>query len=116
MAQQFLQAAKIGTACQQMRCKTVPQCMWRGSFAKAGTFANMVAVPAFLGSHSTLSYARQLGWLAWIAVVPGLVFSYIAAALYVPIARRALTEGRSRPGAGRPRGAAVRARPGRRAG
>ena len=64
-------------------------------FGKAGTFANMVAVPAFLGSHSTLSYARQLGWLAWIAVVPGLVFSYIAAALYVPIARRALVDASS---------------------
>jgi cardiolipin synthase len=64
-------------------------------FGKAGTFANMMAVPSFLGSHSTLSYARQLGWLAWITVVPGLVLSYIAAALYVPIARRALAEGRS---------------------
>jgi cardiolipin synthase len=64
-------------------------------FGKAGTFANMMAVPSFLGSHSTLSYARELGWLAWITVVPGLVLSYIAAALYVPIARRALAEGRA---------------------
>lgn len=64
-------------------------------FGKAGTFANMVAVPAFLGSHSTLSYAPALGALAWIAVVPGLVLSYWAAALYVPIARRALAEGRA---------------------
>lgn len=64
-------------------------------FGKAGTFANMMAVPSFLGSHSTLSYARQLGWLAWITVVPGLVLSYIAAGLYVPIARRALAQGRS---------------------
>ncbi len=64
-------------------------------FGKAGTFANMIAIPSFLGSHSTLGYADQLGWLAWTAVVPGLVLSYIAAALYVPIARRALAQGRS---------------------
>lgn len=63
-------------------------------FGKAGTFANMMAVPAFLGSHSTLSYARQLGWLAWVTVVPGLILSYIAAFMYIPIARRALAEGR----------------------
>lgn len=64
-------------------------------FGKAGTFLNMVALPSFLGSHSTLSYARQLGWLAWTVVVPGLVLSYIAAAMYVPIARRALSDGRA---------------------
>lgn len=64
-------------------------------FGKAGTFANMVAVPAFLGSHSTLSYAPLLGALAWIAVIPGLLLSYYAAFLYVPIARRALAEGRA---------------------
>ena len=64
-------------------------------FGKAGTFANMMAVPSYLGSHSTLSYARQLGWLAWTMVIPGLVLSYIAAMLYVPLARRALREGRA---------------------
>lgn len=63
-------------------------------FGKAGTFANMVAFPAFLGSHSTASYADLLGVLAWVAIVPGLVLSYYAAALYVPLARRALAEGR----------------------
>jgi len=64
-------------------------------FGKAGTFANMIAVPSFLGSHSTLSYAPVLGAVAWITVVPGLVLSYYAALLYVPIARRALAEGRA---------------------
>ena len=63
-------------------------------FGKAGTFANMMAVPSFLGSHSTLSYARYLGWLAWFTVIFGLAFSYFAAVLYVPVARRALVEGR----------------------
>lgn len=64
-------------------------------FGKAGTFANMVAVPSFLGSHSTLSYAPVLGALAWVAVVPGLALSYYAALLYIPIAKRALAEGRA---------------------
>jgi cardiolipin synthase len=64
-------------------------------FGKAGTFANMVAFPSFLGSHSSLSYRAALGVLAWCTVVPGIVLSYIAATLYVPIARRALTEGRA---------------------
>jgi cardiolipin synthase len=63
-------------------------------FGKAGTFANMVAFPAFLGSHSTASYADALGVLAWAAIVPGLLLSYYAALLYVPLARRALVEGR----------------------
>lgn len=64
-------------------------------FGKAGTFANMMAVPSFLGSHSTLSYAPVLGALAWVTVVPGLALSYYAAYLYIPIARRALAEGRA---------------------
>lgn len=63
-------------------------------FGKAGTFANMVAFPAFLGSHSTASYASVLGVLAWTSIIPGLLLSYYAAALYVPLARRALAEGR----------------------
>lgn len=63
-------------------------------FGKAGTFANMVAVPAFLGSHSTLSYAPLLGVIAWGFAIPGLALSYYAAFLYIPIARRALREGR----------------------
>lgn len=63
-------------------------------YGKAGTFANMVAFPAFLGSHSTASYADALGILAWVAIVPGLALSYLAAFLYIPLAKRALIEGR----------------------
>jgi len=64
-------------------------------YGKAGTFANMFAFPLFLGSHSTLSYADVAVFLAWVAVVPGLVLSYFALLLYIPIAREALREGRS---------------------
>lgn len=64
-------------------------------FGKAGTLLLMVAFPSFLGSHSTLSYADALGFLAWLTAIPGLVLGYVAAALYVPRGRRALVEGRA---------------------
>jgi phosphatidylglycerophosphate synthase len=62
---------------------------------KAGTFGLMVAFPLFLGSH-----AHNLGWegiagqLAWVAAIPGLILSWVAAITYVPLARRALRDGR----------------------
>jgi cardiolipin synthase len=61
---------------------------------KAGTFGLMFAFPMFLASHSTLSIHREFGVAAWLCVVPGLGLSYYAALTYVPIARRALEEGR----------------------
>ena len=64
-------------------------------YGKAGTFANMFAFPLFLGSHSTVSYDRVCGVLAWVFLVPGLLLSYYALFLYIPIARRALAEGRA---------------------
>lgn len=64
-------------------------------FGKAGTFGLMMAFPAFLGSHSTLSYDFVLGWVAWVCAPVGLVLSYTAALMYVPMGRRALAEGRS---------------------
>jgi len=68
-------------------------------WGKAGTFANMFAFPLFLGSHSTVSYHGVCAVLAWVAAVPGLALSYYALFLYIPLARRALQEGRSaRPG------------------
>jgi cardiolipin synthase len=64
-------------------------------YGKAGTFANMFAFPLFLGSHSTVSYDAVCGFLAWIFLVPGLVLSYFALLLYIPLARAALAEGRA---------------------
>jgi cardiolipin synthase (CMP-forming) len=64
-------------------------------WGKAGTFANMFAFPLFLGSHSTVSYSAVCGFLAWVAAIPGLVLSYYALLLYVPIARDALREGKA---------------------
>jgi cardiolipin synthase len=64
-------------------------------FGKAGTFGLMVAFPLFLTSHSTVGWHALAGVLAWLTGIPGLVFGYIAAALYVPIGMRALHEGRA---------------------
>lgn len=70
-------------------------------YGKAGTFGLMVAFPLFLASHSTLGWADTAGVLAWLAGIPGLVLSLYAAALYVPLARQALADGRAdRSGAG----------------
>ena len=63
-------------------------------FGKAGTFFLMIAFPLFLAAESTLGWADQAETLAWIAGIPGLVLSWYSAALYVPLARRALDESR----------------------
>jgi len=68
-------------------------------FGKAGTFGLMMAFPLFLASHSDLSWADTAGVLAWLTGIPGLVLSLYAAVLYVPLARRALAEGRAEGGA-----------------
>ena len=64
-------------------------------FGKAGTFGLMIAFPLFLASHSDLSWADTAGVLAWVAGIPGLALSLYAAALYVPLARQALADGRA---------------------
>jgi cardiolipin synthase len=63
-------------------------------WGKAGTFGLMVAFPLFLASESTLGWADTAGVLAWVAGIPGLVFSYVAWALYLPLGLKALREGR----------------------
>jgi cardiolipin synthase len=65
---------------------------WAG---KAGTFGLMVAFPLFLGSHAdNLGWEHLAGQLAWVAAIPGLILGWYAAVTYVPLARRALREGR----------------------
>jgi cardiolipin synthase len=64
-------------------------------WGKAGTFGLMVAFPLFLTSHSTAGWHVLAGTLAWVAAVPALVLAYIALARYIPLARRALAEGRT---------------------
>lgn len=61
---------------------------------KAGTFALMVAFPLFLASEADIGWADTAGLLAWLVAVPGLVLAWYAALNYIPLARRALREGR----------------------
>jgi cardiolipin synthase len=63
-------------------------------FGKAGTFGLMVAFPLFLLGHSSFSWHHACEVCAWLAAVPGLVLGLYALALYVPLARRALADGR----------------------
>ncbi len=64
-------------------------------FGKAGTFGLLIAFPLFLVAKADVSWADQAEVCAWIATIPGLVFGYIAAALYIPDARKAINEGRA---------------------
>ena len=64
---------------------------WTG---KAGTFGQMVAYPLFLVSRAGVNWSHIARGLAWVVIVPALLFAYKAAFEYVPLARRALREGR----------------------
>ena len=67
-------------------------------FGKAGAFALMMSVPFFLGSHAEeLSWADTAEVLAWLTGIPGLLLSWWSLVLYVPLARKALREGRGGP-------------------
>lgn len=61
---------------------------------KAGTFLLLATFPLFLLSESTFAWRDTARLLAWAVAVPGLALSWWSAAVYVPLARRALTEGR----------------------
>ena len=69
-------------------------------WGKAGTFGLMFAFPLFLASESTVGWRDTAEVLAWVAGIPGLAFSLYAAVLYVPLAVRALAEGRTARAAG----------------
>ena len=64
-------------------------------FGKAGTFGLLVAFPLFLGDKANVSWEDQARFFAWVFAIPGLVFGYIAAILYIPDARKAIAEGRA---------------------
>lgn len=64
---------------------------------KAGTLLLMMAFPLFLASNPDggAPWHELARPLAWLTAVPGLALSYIAAASYLPAARRALADGRA---------------------
>jgi cardiolipin synthase len=61
-------------------------------FGKAYTLLLMISFPLFLASHSTLGWADGARTAAWIFAIPGMVLAWYSAALYVPMARRALQD------------------------
>jgi cardiolipin synthase len=68
---------------------------------KAGTLALMFAFPLFLWADAIHGTAHDAVLaVAWFMAVCGLLFSYYAAFMYVPLARAALREGRSTQTAG----------------
>jgi len=64
---------------------------WAG---KAGTLALMVAFPLFM-MGTPGPWGRPALVIAWAFAAPGLVLAWYAAATYVPMARRALADGRA---------------------
>lgn len=62
---------------------------------KAGTFGLMCAFPLFLTGHSSASWHLTALVLGWIASIGGLVFGWISILVYIPLARQAITDGRS---------------------
>ena len=67
-------------------------------WGKCGTFANMGAFPAFLiASQAGMSDWWTTTWkvVAYVFLVPGVVFSLLAAGQYVVKGREALAEGRA---------------------
>ncbi len=62
---------------------------------KAGTFLLMWAFPFFLASAAEyISWEDTARTIAWVFFVPGMVLSWWAALTYLPVAKRALAEGR----------------------
>ena len=70
--------------------------IWVG---KAGTFGLLCCFPLFLLGDQRATWAHVLTDTTWVAVVPALILSFVAAAAYLPRARRALGERRTGLGA-----------------
>lgn len=66
--------------------------LWIG---KAGTFGLMFAYPAFLLGNGDAGWQAVVTDLAWVAGIGGLALAWVAAALYLVPARKALAEGRA---------------------
>ncbi len=66
-------------------------------WGKVATFGLYFAFPFLLAGASDVGIADWFRWAGWIIAVPSLVYSYLSAAQYVPLARTALGEGRAEP-------------------
>jgi len=64
-------------------------------WGKVATFGLYFAFPFLLAGASDVSIADWFRTAGWIIAVPSLIYSYLSAAQYVPLARVALREGRA---------------------
>ena len=64
-------------------------------WGKTGTFALLWAVPCFLAGESRVPVDEAFTVMAWVFGLPGLAIAWWAAFGYLPVARRALAEGRA---------------------
>ncbi len=65
-------------------------------WGKAGTFGLMVTFPIFLFAAAGDGGFNDFCWVvAWLVGIPSLILSYYAAFTYIPVMRRALSEGRA---------------------
>lgn len=64
-------------------------------WGKVATFGLYFAFPGLLMGASDHSTADVWGFLGWVIVVPSLIYSYLSAAQYIPLAREALERGRA---------------------
>ncbi|WP_436796084.1 CDP-alcohol phosphatidyltransferase family protein [Actinospongicola halichondriae] len=62
---------------------------------KCATFLLMGVFPGFLLSNADTTLADVYGAMAWAAAIPGLLLSYYSLAMYLPLGRKALAEGRA---------------------
>ena len=63
-------------------------------WGKCATFGLYFAFPGLLMGASDHSAAEVFGIIGWVLAVPSLIYSYLSAMEYVPLAREALREGR----------------------
>lgn len=64
-------------------------------WGKVATFGLYFAFPFLLAGASDVGIHDWFRWAGWAIAVPSLVYSYLSAAEYVPLARQALHDGRS---------------------
>ncbi len=64
-------------------------------WGKTATFLLMFSYPLFLAAGADHALDDLAWWLAWACGIPGLAIAYYAAWGYLPVARRALAEGRA---------------------
>ena len=78
--------------------------MWGvlGGHAAYHLYFLMVSIQVYLafplllaGYHDAVSWHSLARFLGWGCAIPGLILSWYAAVTYVPLARRALREGRA---------------------